>query len=92
MRPIHGVRTHRPLNKDAPVSSRPVQAIRRHNSHSLWGDFITDSFDLGFSVNAGPFVPFRDDQQNTRERHTIVQFFGAAQCYSVSPVFRVIDH
>src|SRR5258708_25242592 len=50
----NGVRTHRSLNKDAPVS-RPVQRSGIIGSHALFfvSDFITATFGFKFSVRTG---------------------------------------
>jgi hypothetical protein len=44
----NGVRTHRSLNKDAPVS-RPVQRSGVISSHALWADIITATLGFKFS-------------------------------------------
>jgi transposase InsO family protein len=46
------IRTHRSLDKDAPVS-RPVQRIGIINSPRSWADFITTTSGFRFSVHTG---------------------------------------
>ncbi|MGY3611059.1 hypothetical protein ACWGRJ_45065, partial [Bradyrhizobium sp. Lot11] len=48
----NNVRTHRSLNKDAPIS-RPVQRTVRSVHAPSWADFITTTPELKFSVHTG---------------------------------------
>jgi hypothetical protein len=47
------IRTHRSLDKDAPVS-RPVQRTGSIKSHAILADFTTTTPELKFSLHTGP--------------------------------------
>ena len=74
----NSVRTHRSLNKDAPVS-RPVQRTGVIRSRAILGDFITATPVFKFSGHTGMTIRYRplwDGKQEkcttlTRKRRTV---------------------
>ena len=56
-RDYNGVRTHRSLNKDAPVS-RSVQRSGVITPHAYWADFITATLGFRFLVHTAGMLNF----------------------------------